>query len=253
MSTPSQIAAQAARTRRRLYLAAGLVLLLLAVAAGWFLGRGAPSPPQETPAAPEPSPTAQGEGFELLSGQDMAQGTYPVRFPHTPQGAVSATVHGLHAQSTNDAEALAEVLSTYHRADYDAAAVEETVLADRALEMLHNQPEGSSFDMEDFPSPAAYHYTTPLAVWWQEQDADTVEVLVLADQEASDGAGVVLEGRYIYGRTLVWDEGTRGGDWVVDAVTDPTLTGTEPTEEEYELDHPSWTPIVIPGEGEGTS
>ncbi|MFE3455923.1 hypothetical protein ACFXKD_00135 [Nocardiopsis aegyptia] len=251
MSTPSQIAAQAARTRRRLYLAAGLVLLLLAVAGGWFLGRGASDPVEEAPAAPEPSPTSQADGFELLDGGELSQGL-PVRFPHTPQGAVSATVHGLHAQSTNDARALAEVLSTYHRADYDAGDIEEGILADRALEMRLNQPDGSDFDMDDFPSPASYHYITPVAVWWQEQDADTVEVAVLADMEASDGAAVVVEGRYIFGRTLVWDEGTRGGDWVVDAVTDPTRTGTRPRPEEYELDHPSWTPIIITGADEGS-
>lgn len=249
MSTPSQIAAQAARTRRRLYLAAGLVLVLLAVLGGWLLGRGTSSPPQEAPAAPDPSPTAPGQEFELLTGESLAYGSYPVKFPHTPQGAVSATVHGLQAQSTNDAQILVEVLSTYHGADYTIAAVEDEVLIERALDLRLLQPEGSDFDMEEFPHPAAYHYITPLAVWWEVQDDNTVEVAVLAHNEASDGAGVVMEGRYIYARTMVWDEGTRGGDWVVEAVTDPTRTGTSPKREEYELDHPSWTPIVIAGGG----
>lgn len=153
MSTPAQIAAQASRRRRRLYLTLAAVLLVLVVVGAWFLGRSTvvnPEPESAESASPSP-PAVDAGGFELLSGQEQALGRYPVGFPQTAQGAVSATVHGLQAQSTNDARALSEALSTYHLYDYDVTTVEETLLRERSLELFLSKPDGSDFDRDDFP------------------------------------------------------------------------------------------------------
>lgn len=253
MSTPAHIAAQTGRRRSRLYLGAAAALLVLVVVGAWFLGRATATPESEPESAEPATPPAADTGdLELLAGESQALGRYPVGFPQTTQGAASAAVHGLQAQSTNDAQALADALNIYHRHDYDTTHVEQTILEERALDLFLSQPEGSDFDKDDFPVPGAYFYTSPLAVWWEEQDAETIQVLILADNEMSDGAALVIEGRYIYGRAMVWDADTRGGDWVVEEVTDPAKTGAKPLDEEYELDHPEWTPITIPDRGEGT-
>lgn len=251
MSTPAQIAAQAGRRRRRLYLGAAAALLVLVVVGAWFLGRTTATPEPE-PAEPATPPAADTGDLELLAGESQALGRYPVGFPQTEQGAVSAAVHGLQAQSTNDAQALADALNIYHQYDYDTTHVEQTILQERALELSLSQPDGADFDKDDYPVPGSYFYISPLAVWWEEQDAQTIQVLVLADNEMSDGAALVVEGRYIYGRAMVWDTDTRGGDWVVEEVTDPTRTNTRVSPEDMELDNPEWTPITITGTGEGT-
>lgn len=260
MSTPTQITARAVRNRRLTYISLGLVVVLLALAVGWWMGSStddsAKEPVEDAPVSetepsrsPAPDPS---EDFVVHPGQDLHHNRYPVRFTNDVRGAVSAVIHGLEAQSTNDAEVLAQVLSLYHAEEYGPAKVEQDILDHRAQRLRSGRPEGTDFDEEAYPAPTSYHYITALGVWWEEQDPHTIEVLVLAEEEVSDGAALTGQLRYIYGRLMVWDASTRGGDWVVQEVTDPSLTidfyGGDP--EVYELDYPEWTPVVNDDTGE---
>ena len=48
-------------------------------------------------------------------------------------------------------------------------------------------PPGGAFDREAFPAPSSYYYIEPIGVTWDEVDADTIDVWVLANEEVSDG------------------------------------------------------------------
>lgn len=245
MSTPAQIAEQAARTRRRLYLAAGSVLVVLALIVGWLLGRGTDS---STPSPqPSPSPSAASDVFVPLAGEELALGRYPVGYPRTSEGAVSAAIAGVQALSTNDSQALVEAFSVYHGVEAPIEEDVEMFLSLRADEIDWIRPEGSSFDREAFPAPASYFYITPIGVWWEEVDPSTVNVRILATEEISDGMGLAFRRSYIHGRLMRWEPSVRSGDWVVEEVQDPSREDFYvPKEEDYTLDNPDWTPISFP-------
>ncbi|MFD3688732.1 hypothetical protein ACFWTE_28385 [Nocardiopsis sp. NPDC058631] len=232
------------------------VVVVLTLFAGWLLwSNPAPPEPVQDPrtaeaATPAPSPVPAGT-FGVQEGRDRVRDRYPVGFEHNPEGAVSAVVHELGALSTTDSPALAQALGVYRGTETSAASVDRGIQRQRAAELRHGRPAGTVFDSEAYPQPEAYYYMSPQGVWWEEVNADTVEVLVLADFEASDGAQVTTQMRMIYGRTMVWDQELRGGDWRVEEVTDPhSEPFYELREEEYHLEFEAWTPIHHPEAGD---
>src|SRR5699024_12176116 len=68
-------------------------------------------------------------------------------FPYTTlfRSAVSAVIHGLEAQSTNDAEVLAQVLSLYHAEEYGLSTWAKTSASLRSEE--HTSELQSRFDL----------------------------------------------------------------------------------------------------------
>ncbi|MGW8527006.1 hypothetical protein [Nocardiopsis sp. NPDC055824] len=258
MSTPAQIARNAARSRRRLYVALGALLLVAAVAATWFVTRtnSGQIPPPEPTAAPSAAPPSPGEeDFVPVAGQDMAHDRFPVGFPHSPEGAASMAVVYLQALSTNDAEALAFAFDAYADTTDPDADVDEWLFPLRADDIEDHLPPGGSFDREAFPSPSSYYYIAPVGVTWDEVDADTIDVWVLANEEVSDGSTAAFTRSYIHGMRLEWDASVRSGDWVITDIEDPSRSAAfDLGEEYYSLEHELWQPIFFPegdaGDGE---
>lgn len=252
MSKPAQ---NAAHTRRRLYLTLGALLLVAAVAAvsaaagSWFVLRTnseVSSEPAAEPSTSAPSPGLDENRFVPEAGQAMAHDRFQVRFPHTTEGATSLALVYLQALSTNDAETLALVFDAYADTEDPEADVQEWLFPARVHDIEAFLP---AFDREEFPAPGSYYYIDPLAVAWDEVDADTVDVWVLANEEVSDGESVFTRS-YIHGMRLEWDPWVRFGDWVITDVEDPSGSmAFDLGDEYYSLDHELWTPVFFP-EGE---
>ena len=250
MSTPAQIAQNAAHTRRRLYLALGVLLLVAGVAGGWFVlrtnsGQNSSEPAAE-PSASAPSPGLDEDRFVPEAGQAMAHDRFQVNFPRTPEGATSLALVYLQALSTNDAETLALAFDAYSNTKDPEADVQEWLFPARVHDIEAFLPD---FDREEFPAPGSYYYIDPLAVTWDEVDSDTVDVWVLANEEVSDGESVFTR-TYIHGMRLEWDPSVRSGDWVIIDVEDPSgSVAFDLGDEYYSLEHELWTPVFFP-EGE---
>ena len=253
MSSPDQIARQARRNRMWMMILALLVVALIGLAAGMFVGRpgdpeAAPEEPQ-SPASPELTPQANtgGEEFEPVPGENTEEGgLYEVNFPATPEGAASAMLAALEAEGTNDLPMLTRAYQTYHQGTWDEDLVEGDVLEMRAFDMdLNALDVGSEFD-EDFPGEGTYWYDQPLAIAWEVVDDETIKVMTLVNQEVSDGADFYSRHRYIHVRTLVWDPETRGGDWMVTSIDDRNIL---PVKEEHEVTYERWSPIRFPETG----
>lgn len=255
MSTPTQIAARAATARRRALIVATVVLVLLAVGVGWYLGRstsGSGASGEEASPSASPNPLADPDSFVPEGGQRLADGQYPVGFSHSPEGAASAAIAAVRALSTNDEGVLADVMSLYYEGEYTSEQVEEFFFPQRAEEIAFSLQDDPAFNPEAFPAPESYYYITPIGVRWEQVDADSVNVLVLAQEEASDGEGLAFERPYIYGRQLRWDGQVRGGDWVIAGARDPSDEHLYVYDEyNYTLDNPDWTPIAFPEFEEG--
>ncbi|QKW32445.1 hypothetical protein HUT17_04750 (plasmid) [Nocardiopsis flavescens] len=254
MSTPAQIAQNAARARRRLYLAMGVLLVVSMVAVTWFVTRtnnGQIPPASEPTTPPSTAPPSPGEeDFVPVAGQDMAHDRFPVGFPHSPEGAASMAIVYLQALSTNDAEALALAFDAYAFTEDPDTRVQEWLFPARAHDIAAYVPPGGSFDREAFPAPSSYYYIEPLGVTWDEVDADTIDVWVLANEEVSDGESTSFARSYIHGMRLEWDASVRSGDWVITDVEDPSGSAAfDLGEEYYSLEHELWRPIFFP-EGE---
>lgn len=223
---------------------------MLCTSAGWFLGQRSASAPQEQ-TDPASSPGAGSEGglqggeFIPLDGENELNARYPVNFPQSVEGAVSAAFHGLQNQSTNDLEALTAVMNTYYKGEYDQEDVQVQTLDERELELSLREPDGYDFDGEAFPGPYSYHYVEPIGVHWEIESRTEVEVFLLLDIRAGDGEGMDYRDRDLTRNTMAWSSQDRGGDWIVEQITGPTLEN-RPAPEEYELEHEAWTPLADP-------
>ncbi|MFC9085486.1 MULTISPECIES: hypothetical protein [Nocardiopsis] len=227
------------------------------VAATWLVVRigGGQIPPSGTELTPEPTapaPSSVGENFVPLAGQDMAHNRFPVGFPHSPEGAASMAIVYLQALSTNDAQTLALAFDAYADTADPDADVGEWLFPLRADDIEDYLPPGGSFDREAFPAPSSHYYIEPIGVSWDEVDADTVDVWVLANEEVSDGESAAFARSYIHGMRLEWDASVRSGDWVITDIEDPSRSAAfNLGEEYYSLDHELWTPIFFPEGDEG--
>lgn len=257
MSSPDQITRQAQRNRLWMMAAAVVVVALLSMAAGLYMGRSSdaeleqshPQAPDEQSLSPQTNP--EGEEFTPESGQRLEHNLYEVGFTRTPRGAVSMVLASLAAESTNDLTALTRAHTTYHEGEWDQDKVQGVVLDQRALKISQVVAWDQRELAPDFPGPSSYWFNEPLGVAWQVQDQESIMVMVLVNQEISDGGDFYSKHRYIHARTLQWDEQRRGGDWVITQVNDlhndPPIA---PVEEEHELSHTRWSPLVTSAAGE---
>lgn len=252
MSTPAQITAKVAKNRRRALILGVVLVLMAAVGLGIYLGRSTSgtSPESVPEASPSESEDPQEDGaFMPESGERVISGRYPAEFSHSPEGAASAVVHGVMSWGTNDVQALATSSSVYYGVEFSVEDIESELLPMRAMGIERSVPAGHTFDPDLFPAAGSYHYITPTGIAWDqdEQDQDLVSVWVLAQEEISDGLGTVFERPYVHGRLMRWDPQVRGGDWVVEEITDPIFEeyfDVDPAE--FELDHERWTPLEFP-------
>ncbi|CAL9623611.1 hypothetical protein SUDANB121_05905 (plasmid) [Nocardiopsis dassonvillei] len=227
---------------------------------GWALGRdfseSAAPAVQGVQASPTPgqeSPTEQvfGEvagGFVVHEGRHRVADRYPAGFPNTPEGAVSAAVHEIRALATLDTEDLVEAGSVYYGYDVTPDVIEEKLFPDRALGIELSMPPGAVFAPEGFPAPGASYQVVPVGVHWEELEEGLVRVIVLSEDEISDGRGLEFSRTYVHGRHMRWEPEVRGGDWIVVEVGDPIYAddyGPDPAA--LTLDDDRWTPLIAGG------
>lgn len=248
MSSPAQIAQQVTRRKRRALVSAVVVLLVLALGLGWYWGRSIPeqsaADPESTQSAPE---TPKGDFTPVDTGR-FAEGRYHVGFPHTAEGAVSLAIRYTQALSTNEPQSLADAMGVYLNGEVDIERIEQLFLSKRAHQIALSRPTGTEFDIQEFPGAGSYYYIVPQGVWWQEDANGTIEVMILAAEEISDGAGLQYHRAHVYGFHVSWDADLRDhGDWVITRHQDPSSReGYSYKEEEYDLDHPQWARVVLP-------
>ncbi|WP_017541542.1 hypothetical protein [Nocardiopsis halophila] len=220
MSTPSEIAASARRTRILITVLVALVVVLAVVAAvaittvlrssGQGGGQAAESP------SPSATPTrGPGDPLRLPQGQDQVEGL-PVGFERTPEGAVAMVAAYASHDVTLDPEAKAQVRSVYAAELQDLGQQEMEQLAEDSEFGIENELDyyGFDVDLEDLPQQATYS-ALPVGAVYEEIDSATTEVALLLQVTVSDG----VEAQSTFLETLevrcLWGEDVRGGDWVI--------------------------------------
>ncbi|WP_306367976.1 hypothetical protein [Nocardiopsis sp. CC223A] len=253
-------ASRRSRAGRALLVSGGAAALALAVMIGWALGRDVAAPAAPTDREAQASPTAAAEspqeqlfgevngGFIVHEGRHQVAGRYPAGFPNSPEGAVSAAVHEIRAMATLDPADLVVASGVYYGLDVTEQQLQEEFLPQRAREIAMTMPSGGAFNPNWFPASGAFYRVEPVGVGWEELEDGTVAVAVLSEDEIGDGLGLAFTRTYIHGRQMRWDPDLRGGDWVVDLVTDPIFEDYyDFRPEDYELSNGLWTPIIAGG------
>lgn len=191
---------------------AGLVTVLAAAVIVLQLRRGEPSPAAPARAAPAIT-LAEPSGHEGAAG-------YPVGFPRTELGAVSAASATLEGVWTLDDAQAEQAAVLYARPDQRKDAREGARAIVRGWrETLGLPPEGK------LPDGAALR-TQTIGVQWQARADDQVQVSVLVLVTATKGDGdtaPVYSSPYAMNLLMAWIPDLRGsgkGDWV--NIPDPT-------------------------------
>lgn len=225
MPTPQGITAQ--RTRRLLMLGLAAVLALaLAVAAGFALGSSEADSGESGGPSPTPTPSASppGDLIKLSGGNHQLDGRYPVNFAHTPQGAVSLVAAYVSNDVTLDPSVKARTRQIYAR-DLQDADLQQLTENARLTIQLDLEKYGFGVSEDELPSQASMS-ALPVAAVYEQIDERTVEVAVLVEVSAHDGVSRHTNFMSIQEVRCLWDDGIRGGDWVL-------------SEEQPEIDPPA--------------
>lgn len=238
----------------------GAAALVLAVLVGWALGRDHATPAEPTDQHAQSSPTPGEEspqeqpygevngGFVLHEGRHQVAGRYAAGFPRTPEGAVSAAVHGIRAMATLDTADLVVAGGVYYGEEVTEQQVREDFFFSRAREIEATMPTGGVFDPDRFPAPGASYRVVPTGVYWEESEDGTVEVSVLSEDEIHDGLGLAFTRAYIHGRTMRWDPHLRDGDWVVEEANDLAFADYyDFNPDDFDLSNGWWQPLIAGG------
>lgn len=208
--------------RRMVIVVVSIVGAILLAVAAWQLLR----PEAETVNASATIGNA-GETVVLAppSGYEGAAG-YPVGFPRSEVGAISAAAAALEAAWTLDAtqaEQAALLYAAPEQHDAARAGAREAVAGWR--EILGLPKDGA------LPDGAAMR-TRTVGVQWKPRGQDQMQVSVLVQVTATKGVGdtdPTYSSPYAMSLLMVWQPGMRGanqGDWV--NVPDPLATSVPP-------------------------
>lgn len=215
MPTPSEIAAQ--RTRRLIIALVTLVVVLAVALAVVVVVATRPSSENEPTAKPSPTPSIDPDGpLKLPEGAETLEGRYPIRFDHTPQGAVAMTSAYMSLDTTLDVDAKAQARALYF-SQYEDGQVTEDLENDTEIQVqVELGRMGIDIDQTDLPTQA-YMASMPLAAVYEPVDKNTVDVALLTQITANDGVSgerSVLETLEV---RCEWDETARdgAGDWVI--------------------------------------
>ncbi|GAA3132874.1 hypothetical protein GCM10010466_24360 [Planomonospora alba] len=195
--------------RRKVAVVLTVVGLIVAAAVGWRLLRSDPAPPPAT------SPSASAPAAVTLASPASYHGDegYPVGFPRTELGAVSAAAAALEAAWTLDAARAEQAAVLYAPPDQQDAAREAARATARGWrETLGLPAEGG------LPEGAALR-TETIGVQWQTRAHNQVQVSLLVRVTATKGgedAGPEYSSPVAMSVLMVWRPGVRGGagDWV---------------------------------------
>lgn len=139
---------------------------------------------------------------------------YPVRFPHTPEGAASLVVAVTRYSGTLDYAIADEVVRLYADPSIAQKAADQAAAGGRALRVRMGLPTTG-------PVPPEYALIArPIGVQWKQVSDDVYDVSILftLDQVTKDGTTTELV-RSTNRVRWVKDRGTNGGDWKAIAPT----------------------------------
>jgi hypothetical protein len=217
------------RPRRGLIIGAGAaVLAVLAVgmmtSGGRLVGGGSHPAPTSTPHA---EVVAVQKAFEppsrrvvLPAGSEQVD-EYPVRFPHTPQGAAAAAVAVSRYSASLDYAVVDEVLRLYAVSGQQAATA-----ADQAAATAVSAGRNRLGVAMAGPAPSdASVFADPFGVQWSAASADEVTVSVLSAVEYRSGD---RDDRQLVATASKWRWDTAAGDWRVEPdATNPAPAAAE--------------------------
>ncbi|GAA3443051.1 hypothetical protein [Planomonospora venezuelensis] len=197
------------RASRRRALAVLTVVAAAAVALGaWLLLRAAPGPAVSS-ATPAPS-----SGVVLAAPSAYhGEAGYPVGFPRTELGAVSAAAAALEAAWTLDAAQAEQAAVLYALPEQREAARDGADATVRGWRKTLGLPEEG-----ELPEGAALR-TETVGVQWHTRAPDQVQVSLLVRVDAVRGtaeAGPSYSSPFAMSVLMVWSPGARegAGDWV---------------------------------------
>ncbi|GLZ16140.1 hypothetical protein Acsp04_63750 [Actinomadura sp. NBRC 104425] len=214
MTSTQQIREAARRRRRRARLLVGVVAALAAVLVVSSLMSGSGG---DGDAHGGPAPSSDGrsgsispQGAVTLPGAaELLDERFPVRFPHTPQGAAAAMAAMLNASWTLDADHNLRAADIYAQPQIRERAREAAVPSARGMrEHIGLPPDG--------PLPnEAYVRVTPIGVRWKVITPDQIRVAMMVNVTAAASAQATPQSQVVaLGSDWVWDPSVRGGDWV---------------------------------------
>ncbi|WP_158009694.1 hypothetical protein [Carbonactinospora thermoautotrophica] len=222
MSTTGEIQRAAARRMRLLVVGLLALVMVLAAAVVWLAAtrpdgdaadQGAPAPAGRASAPATVTPgaayVAPARWVTLPAGAAQVD-EYPVRFPHTPEGAAALAVAAVEYGWSLDPEHSTRVAALY-------AAPQVAQRAQAAAATMAAQWRQQLGLPTAGPVPAGAHVVArPIAVQWQAQGVDRVRVSVLAEVEQAAGEAQPARAELAAVTSdVVWVPGANpnGGDW----------------------------------------
>ncbi|GIH93063.1 hypothetical protein ACFFMN_02680 [Planobispora siamensis] len=198
--------------RRRALVALAVAGALTAALCVWLLpdrGSGAP------PVSGAGSSGSSGPSWVVLARPSGYHGDagYPVGFPRTTLGAVSAAAAALEASWTLDAWRAEQAAELYAPAERRATA------RDDAGAVVRGWRETLDLPLDGDPPAGAALRTEPIGVRWNDSAGDEVLVSLLVRVNATRGTdepGPAYSAPLAVNMQMIWRPGVRGGngDWV---------------------------------------
>lgn len=213
MTSTQQIKRAVERRRRRtwgLFIVVGLLVVVLAVSL-MLGGSGSDTSVPPDSAGPPPGSAAPvpGSAIALPQAAQVIDQKFPVKFPHTPQGAAAAMTAMLSATWTMDAAGNAQAADIYAQPQIRSVARQAGAPAAADLRQRVGLPVGGKVP------EGAYVALTPIGVRWKVLGPDRVQVAVMASvSSAASTQNAPSTQTVTIGAGWVWDTDVRGGDWV---------------------------------------
>ncbi|MBB4938647.1 hypothetical protein FHR32_002952 [Streptosporangium album] len=202
-------------SRRMIIVVVSIVGAILLAVGGWQLLRPAPVPTT----ARTVDATSGTVALAPPSGY-KGDGGYPVGFPHTDLGAVSAAAAALEAAWTLDAVQAEQAAVLYAPPEQQDAARAGARAAVAGWRETLGLPKAGKL-----PDGAAMQ-TKTIGVQWQTRAKDQVQVSLLVQVTATKGTqdtDPTYSSPYAMSLLMTWEPGMRGvGDWV--NIPDPAAT-----------------------------
>jgi hypothetical protein len=214
MPSTAQIRARAARrTRLAIYALAAAAVFLLAVVVVLITAGGdsskRPQSRQSAPASPPASaPVSPDQWVQLPDPSGFVDKTFPVQFPHKPEGAVATLVASVQFGWSMDPARNSRATGLYAAPQTAAAAQKKAA----GIASFWRQRIGVPLT-GPVPGDAAMR-VVPIAVLWQPLDANRVWAAVEVDvQSTPNSATEPSEVITAVSAEMQWNPAVRGGDW----------------------------------------
>ncbi|MGH3379463.1 MAG: hypothetical protein ACRDP6_32490 [Actinoallomurus sp.] len=242
MPSTAQVRDRATKRTRLAIIAliAGVVFLLAVIAVLLTSGGGSSKRPQARQPAPTPpvssAPVSPDQWVQLPDPGGYVDKTFPVRFPHKPEGGVAALVASVQFGWSMDPASNSRVTGLYAAPQTAASAQKKAVdLASFWRQRIGVPATGP------VPGDAAMR-VVPIAVQWQPLDANrtwaAVEVQVQSTPNSATEPSEVITA---VSAEMQWNPALRGGDW--DYVPTAKVPPQTAQVDDPNFSHLGWRPL----------